>query len=126
MLRLESTTNVWGITGNLGGGKSLTAVSMAVSALSDGFFVCSNIRLNLSAISSHLGFDVSKLVLFFSLDDPDFDAFKLPCGSPRGSRGGKRVVIILDEVAEWFDQYSTHSNPVVRNFLSWLRHSSKR
>lgn len=124
-IRLDSMPQVWGITGNLGGGKSLTAVNLAVNAMYQGFFVCSNILLNLEAVCKDYGEWMRDLYLHFDFDY-DFDASKLPTGSPRGTKGGKRVLVILDECAEWLDQYTSMSDPRVKNFFSWLRHSSKR
>lgn len=126
MIQLERTAQVWGISGNLGGGKTLTAVQFAVEAMRMGFFVCSNITLNLDLICAHYGGFCRSLYQHISLDDPLFDPFKLPTGSPRGSGGKKRVLVILDEVAEWVDQYSSAKDPRINRFWSWLRHSSKR
>ena len=126
MFQLERTAQLWGITGNLGGGKSLSAVQFAVDAMSRGYFVCSNITLNQDTIALHYGEFTRKLYQHISLDDPLFDPFKLPCGSPRGSGGKKRVLIILDECAEWVDQYSSAKDPRISRLWSWLRHSSKR
>lgn len=123
-MRFEVAPQVWGISGNLGGGKTLTAVSFAVLALRRRWLVVSNVVLDVSRLSRDLRFDVSSLVI--TLPDLDsVDWVSLPSGSPRGSGGRKRVVVILDEVAEWFDQFSATSSQVKR-FLSWLRHSSKR
>lgn len=123
-MRFEATPQVWGISGNLGGGKTLTAVSFAVVALRRRWMVCTNVHLDVSRLSADLRFDVSSLVR--TLDDLDeVDWLSLPAGSPRGSGGRKRVVVVLDEVAEWFDQFSAMSAPVKR-FCSWLRHTSKR
>lgn len=127
MVNLERVSLVWGIVGNLGGGKSLTAVSIAVESLRRGFFVCSNITLKIPAIERYLGMrNLDRLYLHISLDDPSFDPFKLPCGDPRGSDVKRRVIVILDEVAEWLDQYSKANDPRIKNLWSWLRHSSKR
>lgn len=123
MIDYETTSQVWGICGNLGGGKSLTAVSMLVDALSRGWYVVTNMELNHNALTDYLGYDSRKMVSRVDLDDSDPSSW--PSGSPRGSGGKKRVVVVLDEVAEWFDQYSSTSENV-RRFLSWLRHSSKR
>ena len=125
-IELERTAQVWGITGNLGGGKTLSAVHFAVRAIRDGYFVCSNIRLDIDKLALHYGSWVRSLYLHFDFEDPNFDAFKLPCGSPRGSGGDKRVLIILDEAAEWVDQYSSAKDFRIKRFWSWLRHSSKR
>lgn len=127
MLHLDPVPQVWGITGNLGGGKSLTAVTLAAVAMSHGFFVVSNITLDLDELASEYGNFVRRLYLHFSFDDEDFDPFALPTGSPRGTPGGKRVLVIMDECAEWIDQYSSvNTNPRIKRFMSWLRHSSKR
>lgn len=125
-MNLERTPQIWGITGNLGGGKSLTAVYLSVNAMREGYFVCSNITLNLDSICRVYGPHLRSLYQHISLDDPDFDPYLLPCGSPRGSGGGKRVLIVLDECAEWFDQYQSGKDPRVANLMSWIRHSSKR
>lgn len=126
MIELERTAQLWGITGNLGGGKSLSAVHFAVNAIKDGYYVCSNITLKMDVVCAYLGDWARQLYQHISLDDPSFDPFKLPTGSPRGSGGNKRVLIILDECAEWVDQYSSARDPRISRFWSWLRHSSKR
>lgn len=125
-VQLERTSQVWAITGNLGGGKSLTAVYLAVTSMSRGYFVVSNITLDLDSICRVHGERCRKLYQHISLDDTSFDPFKLPVGSPRGSGGGKRVLVILDECAEWVDQYSNAKDPRIARLWSWLRHSSKR
>ena len=43
MIELERNALVWGVVGNLGGGKSLSAVSVGVRAMISGYFVASNI-----------------------------------------------------------------------------------
>jgi hypothetical protein len=124
MLRLEShSALVWGITGNLGGGKTLSAVRFAVEGMSEGYFVVSNITLDLDKICREYGQHLRGLYkhVDLSVDDP----FLFPCGDPRGSGGKRRVLVILDECAEYFDQYSSGKENVKR-FMSWLRHSSKR
>lgn len=123
MIRWESTAQVWGISGNLGGGKSLSAVAMIVDALKRGWFIVTNMDLRIDLLSNECGYDTRSVIMRVDMDDSD--PLSWPSGSPRGSGGNKRVVVVLDEVAEWFDQYSGTS-PAVRNFLSWLRHSSKR
>ena len=123
---LERTAQLWGISGNLGGGKTMTAVQFAVNAIRDGYFVVSNITLNVDRMCKVFGDYCSRLYLHIDLDDPSFDPFKIPCGSPRGSGGRKRVLVILDECAEWVDQYSSAKDPRISRLWSWLRHSSKR
>ena len=110
------TANVYGIYGHLGGGKSLTAVEIMLHFLKLGHTVVSNIQL-----FHHPNPDHFKFVEDFST----VDWWKLPCGAPRGSSDPYRVAIVIDECAEFFDQYSGASYQV-KQFLSWLRHSSKR
>lgn len=125
-LYLDPVPRVWGITGNLGGGKTLSAVSIAVYAMQRGYYVVSNVTLNIDKIAREYGDHVYHLYQHFSFDSDTFDPFLLPTGAPRGSGIDKRVVIILDECAEWIDQYTTIQAPKIKRFLSWLRHSSKR
>ena len=125
-IELERTAQLWGITGNLGGGKTLSAVHFAVNAMRQGYFVCTNITLKIDLLVRDYGEYMRSLYSHFSFDDAGFDPFKLPCGSPRGSGGKKRVLIILDEAAEWVDQYSSAKDARIQRFWSWLRHSSKR
>lgn len=81
-VQLERTAQVWAITGNLGGGKTLTAVYLAVSSMAKGYYVVSNITLNVDLIERMYGKVVAGLYSHISLDDPNFDPFKLPVGSP--------------------------------------------
>lgn len=137
MIPLEKTSQVWGICGNLGGGKTLTAVSMAVEAIRSGYFVVSNVTLDLPVLCREIPW-ADKLYMHIVVrneqyDDQgnlikcdDFNPFTIPSGSPRGTSGGKRVLVILDECAEWFDQYSNLKSKSISRVMSWLRHSSKR
>ena len=115
----KRTANVYGIYGHLGGGKSLTAVEISLWALSLGWSVTSNIQLVRIPSSSQKG------KYTFIEDFMGVDFWSLPCGAPRGSASPFRSVIVIDECAEFFDQYSS-SSPYLKSFLSWLRHSSKR
>lgn len=123
MIELERNALVWGIVGNLGGGKTLTAVHIAVSAMRDGCFVVSNVLLNMDLICDSFGEYCRNLYRYVDLTESD--PFTWECGDPRGSGGKRRVVVVLDECAEFFDQYSSTKDQV-RTFMSWLRHSSKR
>lgn len=126
-MTLERNSLVWGIVGNLGGGKTLSAVQMGVSSMLQGYYVVSNVTFDIDTICRIYNHSwLRGLYQHVDLDSPEFDPFKLPCGDPRGSGGKKRVLIILDEVAEWFDQYSSAKDPRINRLWSWLRHSSKR
>lgn len=110
-------SNVYGIYGSLGGGKTLSAVDLMVDFLSRGFPVTSNVSLR--NIDKYPG-------KYTRLDDFNgVDWWSLPVGAPRGSDDDYRSCICIDEAAEFLDQYSSNS-PFVKSFLSWLRHSSKR
>lgn len=127
MITLERSALVWGVVGNLGGGKTLSSVALGVESMLNGYMVVSNVTFDLDRISSDYSSPwVKKLYRHISLDDPHFDPFAIPCGDPRGSGGERRVVVILDEVAEWIDQYSSAKDPRIKRLWSWLRHSSKR
>ena len=47
MIELDRNSLVWGIVGNLGGGKTMSAVKIAVESMSQGFFVVSNVYISL-------------------------------------------------------------------------------
>lgn len=127
MITLERNALVWGVVGNLGGGKTLSAVALGVESLRRGFAVVSNVTFDMDRICSVYSIPWARDLYFkVSLDDDDFDPFKLPCGDPRGSGGNRRVIVILDEVAEWFDQYASAKDSKIQKIWSWLRHSSKR
>lgn len=111
---IEKTACVYGIYGALGGGKTLTAVEIALWALRQKYDVISNIEIDTKSPQYRYIEDVNTI-----------DWWKLPCGAPRGSDDPHRACIIIDECAEFFDQFSTTSSSL-KNFLSWLRHSSKR
>lgn len=123
-MQLEVSPQVWGIAGNLGGGKTLSAVQVAVQSIRSGYAVATNIELRMDAVCEYCGGEwARRLYTRIDLEADDPDAW--PVGDPRGSGGRRRVLVIIDEVAEWFDQFSATSSQV-RRFLSWLRHSSKR
>ena len=107
-----------GIFGSLGGGKTLSAVDIALHFINHFNFVVTNISLrNLSQRQlSYYRFypDISKI-----------DWFSLPIGSPRGTPGNKRVAVILDELPELLSQYTSGKEYWVTVFLSWLRMTSK-
>lgn len=125
-LELERNALVWGITGNLGGGKSLTAVYFMVNAISSGYAVVTNITLNVDLLVSRFGAWARDLYFHVDLSDETIDPFKFPCGDKRGSGGSRRVLCVFDECAEWFDQYANAKSPHIQRLWSWLRHSSKR
>lgn len=118
MISFPSTAAVYGIFGSLGGGKTLTAVDVALYFISNFNYVVTNIQLK------NLNQRQEKYYLY--LDDiSKVEWFKLPVGSLRGSGGTKRVAVILDELPELLDQYTSGKEFWVKTFLSWLRTTSK-
>lgn len=111
------SANVYGIYGHLGGGKSMTAVEIAVEFLARGFPVVSNIALR--------GVDSFPGCFHFVADFTTCDFWSLPCGAPRGDPSPYRSAVIIDESAEMLNQFSSTS-AFTTQFLSWLRQSSKR
>lgn len=113
----KKTANVYGIYGHLGGGKTLTAVDLSLEFFKLGWTVTTNIEIKVPSKSKSL---------YTYIDDFEtVDFWDLPTGAPRGSPSKFRTAIIIDEAAEFFDQY-TSQNVNAKRFLSWLRHSSKR
>lgn len=118
MINLPNTAAVFGIYGSLGGGKTLTAVDVALQFIGNFNYVVTNISLK------NLNQRQEKYYLY--LDDiSKVEWFKLPIGSLRGSGGKKRVAVILDELPELLDQYTSGKEIWVKTFLSWLRMTSK-
>lgn len=119
MVYLPNTPAVIGIFGSLGGGKTLTAVDIGLHFIKNFNFVVSNVQLK----------NLSKRQEQYYQYVPDISQvkwFDLPVGSLRGTPGRKRVAIILDELPELLDQYTSGKDYWVKQFLSWLRHTSKR
>lgn len=118
MVYLPPTPAVIGIYGSLGGGKTLSAVDIALHFIRNFNLVCSNISLK------NLTHRETAYYQYFD-DISKVDWSSLPRGSKRGSGGKKRVAIILDELPELLDQYTSGKDFWVKSFLSWLRMTSK-
>lgn len=119
MISFPSSAAVYGIYGSLGGGKTLTAVDIALNFINSFNLVITNIRL--------IGLSDRQNAYYSYLEDiSKVDWFSLSCGSLRGSGGNKRVAVILDELPELLDQYQSGKEYWIKTFLSWLRHTSKR
>lgn len=119
MISFPSSAACYGIFGSLGGGKTLTAVEIALYFINHFNMVVTNIRLK--------GLSDRQQSYYNYIDDiSKVEWFKLPTGSLRGTGGRKRVAVILDELPELLDQYQSGKEFWIKTFLSWLRHTSKR
>ena len=126
---IERTSMCWGVTGALGAGKTLSAVYCMVNVLRDNWpnaHVTTNIALNLPRLAAWLRVSEEELENHVTFVTWDSDPYSFQAGSPRGTRGDLfRSIIVLDECAEVFDQFSSAKDAKISRFLSWLRHSSK-
>jgi hypothetical protein len=115
---------IFAICGKLGGGKSLSSVVAMVNHIKRGGFVVSNIRLNVDNISNHIRKSQSFVKAHYLLIDADnCNPQNFPHGDLRGTPNGRRVLVVIDESAEWFS--SLDSSKQLKEWVSWLRHSDK-
>ena len=70
MITLDVRPHVWGVVGNLGGGKTLTAVSVIIDSLACGYFVVTNIELNKARLERRFGANVYNHLLLLPPDNP--------------------------------------------------------
>ncbi|GEM_PF-4427275 len=116
---------VYGVTGEIGGGKSRTCVRNMVNHIRGGGFVITNIDLHQDKICENFKLDpekVAKRIDHVELGD-DFNPFDWKHGDFRG-QGNRRVMIVIDEAAEWL---SPDHNPKTAKLLSdFLRQTDKR
>lgn len=112
---------IHGVTGHLGGGKSLHCVKLMVDQLRIGQPVATNIELDLEWIKKAWGLKHDLESIYYPID-VDADPWTFPRGAPRGTVG-PRVVIVIDEAGEWITQDNVGA---LRQLKSWLRHSDKQ
>jgi len=132
---------VFGVGGHLGGGKSASTVSRMLRHLASGQPVVSNIELIPDKVDVWLGVTARKLdwrTLYHHLDlgldckghttvaGADDNPWDWPQGPRRGSGASWRVMVAIDESAEWLDAYLPGSTGRVEDICGWLRHSDKR
>lgn len=127
---------MYGITGNLAGGKSYNACRIMLEKLRAGEPCASNFELCPDAVTRYCGGEYWRdlyypLHIGEYLEDektphPDNDPWTWPRGSDRGTTGGTTISIFVDESAEWLDAYLPGGSGRVAGICSWLRQSSKR
>jgi len=116
---------IYGVTGKLGGGKSLSCVRWMLEQLRCGMPVVSNIALIREPSCRYTGLSAVEFDTLFHLvdfDGEEADPWKLPTGDFRG-HGDLRALIVVDEAGEWF---SGMSRKAEAEWASWLRQSDKR
>lgn len=129
-----------GITGNMSGGKTYTAVEILLSFLAKSHIVCSNIKLNCRGVTNYLLTPCVfwKQFVYLLENEEDFtgnyhcialhDYNNYPCGSPRGSEDyeQRKVYIFLDEISSVFDSMISSADGGIQAVAAWVRHSEKR
>jgi hypothetical protein len=117
---------IYGVTGLLGGGKTLGAVVDMADHLRRGCIVVTNIQLNLAEIAKDLDVDEAWLRERYRYIDveEDIDPYAWPMGDRRGTPNQRKVLIVIDEAGEWFS--NLEGNKQLKAFTSFLRHSDKR
>ena len=114
---------VFGVAGNLGGGKSLTCVRIMLESLRRGDYVTSNIKMKDDYLQR---WQINASNYTFLPDFAKVDPWTLRSGSLRGSGGKKRSLIVVDEAGEWLDSYSdARHRGQLADIASWLRQSDK-
>lgn len=114
------------VTGKIGGGKTLSSVAAMVNHLCKGGIVCSNIRLDLQAVSNwkNINFQFLQDRYIYIEDCSTCNPHDFPHGDLRG-RGKRRVLLVIDESAEFFSSLSLDNKERLQLWYSWLRHSDK-
>lgn len=129
-----------GITGNMSGGKTYTAVEILLSKLCSSHIVATNIKLNCNGVTSYLHCPCVIWKQFYYLleNDDEFtgnyhcialhDYNNYPCGSSRGSDDyeKRKVFIFLDEISSVFDSMISSADGGIQSVAAWVRHSEKR
>lgn len=114
------------VTGKIGGGKTLSSVHAMINHLCRGGIVCTNIRLDLEAISKWKEINIQFLQdRYIFIDDASTcNPHQFPHGDKRG-KGKRRVLLVIDESAEFFSSLQLDDKIRLHTWYSWLRHSDK-
>lgn len=129
-----------GITGNMSGGKTYTAVEIMLQRLRSSHRIITNVKLNCQGVTSYLCVPcVYWKRYYYYLENDDeitggFNCLPLknyndyPTGSPRGSAdyNERKVFIFYDEISSVFDSMTSSSDGGVQAVATWARHSEKR
>lgn len=112
------------VSGKLGACKSLHVCRLSILHLRRGGIVVTNMHLNPDAIWKHWGYRVRPgQILPLSAD---VDPRSIPRGDFRGTRYGRRVMVVLDECLNWFaSSGDARHDPRKATWGEWLRQSDK-
>lgn len=113
---------VYVVQGLLGSGKSYDCTRLAIDHFLHGGVVASNMHFDPVAIGRAYGriCNASQYVHVTAATPPSV----IPSGDARG-RGGRRVMVILDEALNWFDSGASKDEDKRASWGSWLRQSDK-
>lgn len=129
-----------GITGNMSGGKTYTAVEIMLLRLRSSHRIVTNVKLNCRGVTNYLRVPCvfwKKYYFYLENDDeisgnynciPLKDYNNYPQGSRRGSADyeARKVFIFFDEISSVFDSMISASDGGVQAVATWARHSEKR
>lgn len=115
----------YGVIGLFNGGKSYYCVRLMCMHIAKGGIVVTNIELELEEVAKVVKrpLDFVKARYFFVDPSESSDPFEWPRGDPR-SVGSRRVMIVIDEAAEWFSSFEDRR--ALKRFFDWLRYTQKR
>lgn len=114
------------VTGKIGGGKTLSSVSAMINHLSKGGIVCTNIKINLEQVARWKNINLQFLQdrYIYIEDCSTCNPHEFPHGDLRG-KGKRRVLLVIDESAEFFSSLALDNKERLQLWYSWLRHSDK-
>jgi len=123
--RRAMSTTVWItlVTGELGSGKTMRTAIYMVERLVAGGIVWSNIQLNKEAVDKSVGEGVIDWGRYRKLEIDE--VMRCYESVPRSSNFAEPVLLVLDEVAEYFDSYDDGTTGDIRKFCAALRHLRK-
>ncbi|MBV1959845.1 MAG: hypothetical protein KUG53_03840 [Pseudomonadales bacterium] len=112
---------VWFITGKLGSGKSLVAVSRAQEYISKGRIVATNVDLNLSKVCKRFN---KTATVYRVPDKPTIKDLELLGTANKTYDEQKNGLLLLDECGTWFNSRSWNDKSR-SDVLNWFLHARK-
>lgn len=112
------------VSGMLGSGKSYWLVDRIRLHLRAGGIVATNLDLNFEEIRRSVAPRRLSVRQYMRVS-ADSDPRKIPRGDFRGSRGARRVMVVLDEALNWFASQPGAKDERRNTWGEWLRQSDK-